>query len=91
MQIWVIIAGDFPVSEQVAAQELSLPMYPEMTDAHIEAVGQAVARHLRGVLSGQSCIFDGGIVKCLLPDPFLSSRAAPGAANRNPLKCVLHF
>ncbi len=35
-------AGDFPVSEQVAAQELSLPMYPEMTDAHIEAVGKAV-------------------------------------------------
>ena len=35
-------AGDFPVSEQVAAQELSLPMYPEMTDAHIEAVGNAV-------------------------------------------------
>ena len=34
-------AGDFPVSEQVAAQELSLPMYPEMTDAHIEAVGNA--------------------------------------------------
>ena len=37
-------SGDFPVSERVAAQELSLPMYPEMTDAHIEAVGQAVAR-----------------------------------------------
>jgi len=35
-------AGDFPVSEQIAAQELSLPMYPEMTDAHIEAVGNAV-------------------------------------------------
>jgi len=35
-------AGAFPVSERVAAQELSLPMYPEMTDAHIEAVGQAV-------------------------------------------------
>jgi dTDP-4-amino-4,6-dideoxygalactose transaminase len=35
--------GDFPVSERVAAQELSLPMYPEMTDAHIDAVGQAIA------------------------------------------------
>jgi dTDP-4-amino-4,6-dideoxygalactose transaminase len=36
-------AGAFPVSERVAAQELSLPMYPEMADAHIHAVGQAVA------------------------------------------------
>lgn len=36
-------AGDFPVSERVAAHELSLPMYPEMTDAHIEAVGKAVS------------------------------------------------
>ena len=42
MQILGHHAGDFPVSEQVAAQELSLPMYPEMTDAHIEAVGKAV-------------------------------------------------
>jgi dTDP-4-amino-4,6-dideoxygalactose transaminase len=36
-------AGDFPISERVAAQELSLPMYPEMLDAHIEAVGQVIA------------------------------------------------
>ena len=35
--------GDFPVSERIAAQELSMPMYPEMTNAHIEAVGQAVS------------------------------------------------
>lgn len=35
--------GDFPVSERIASQELSLPMYPEMTEAHIEAVGQAVS------------------------------------------------
>jgi dTDP-4-amino-4,6-dideoxygalactose transaminase len=37
-------AGDFPVSERIAAQELSLPMYPEMPEAHIDAVGEAVAR-----------------------------------------------
>ncbi len=36
-------AGSFPVSEGVASQELSLPMFPEMTNAQIEAVGQAVA------------------------------------------------
>jgi dTDP-4-amino-4,6-dideoxygalactose transaminase len=35
-------AGDFPISERVASRELSLPMYPEMTDAHIQAVGLAI-------------------------------------------------
>jgi dTDP-4-amino-4,6-dideoxygalactose transaminase len=37
-------AGDFPVSEGIAAQELSLPMYPELTDAHINAVAKAICR-----------------------------------------------
>lgn len=36
------VAGDFPVCERIAAQELSLPMFPELTDSQIEAVGQAV-------------------------------------------------
>jgi len=36
-------AGDFPISERIAAQELSLPMYPEMTEGHIKAVGQALS------------------------------------------------
>jgi dTDP-4-amino-4,6-dideoxygalactose transaminase len=31
-------AGDFPVAERVAAQTLSLPMYPELTTAQIEQV-----------------------------------------------------
>lgn len=35
-------AGQFPVSERVASQELSLPMFPEMTAVQIQAVGQAV-------------------------------------------------
>jgi dTDP-4-amino-4,6-dideoxygalactose transaminase len=35
-------AGDFPISEQIGAQELSLPMYPELTEAHISAVAEAV-------------------------------------------------
>jgi dTDP-4-amino-4,6-dideoxygalactose transaminase len=36
-------AGQFPVSENIASHELSLPMFPEMTDSQIQAVGEAVA------------------------------------------------
>jgi dTDP-4-amino-4,6-dideoxygalactose transaminase len=39
--------GDFPFSEQVATEELSLPMYPELADAQIEEVSGAV-RHSLG-------------------------------------------
>jgi dTDP-4-amino-4,6-dideoxygalactose transaminase len=39
----------FPVSEWVAAQCLSLPMYAEMTDEQIEAVAQALASALAGM------------------------------------------
>jgi dTDP-4-amino-4,6-dideoxygalactose transaminase len=34
--------GDFPNAEQVADEELSLPMYPELTDAQVEIIAQAV-------------------------------------------------
>jgi len=36
--------GDFPVSEQVAAEILSLPMFPELTDPQIDTIASAV-RH----------------------------------------------
>ena len=36
-------AGDFPVSERIASQELSLPMYPELSSSHIDAVVKAIA------------------------------------------------
>ena len=36
-------AGEFPVSEHIAAQELSLPMFPELTETQIREVGAAVA------------------------------------------------
>jgi dTDP-4-amino-4,6-dideoxygalactose transaminase len=35
-------AGDFPVSEKAARECLSLPIYPEMTDAQIERVAEAI-------------------------------------------------
>jgi len=37
-------AGDFPISERLAGTVLSLPMYPEMTNAQIETVASLVQR-----------------------------------------------
>ncbi|MBM3130851.1 MAG: DegT/DnrJ/EryC1/StrS family aminotransferase [Chloroflexi bacterium] len=34
--------GDFPNAEQAANEELSLPMYPELTDAHVGMIADAV-------------------------------------------------
>jgi dTDP-4-amino-4,6-dideoxygalactose transaminase len=36
-------AGSFPISEKVASEVVSLPMYPEMTAAHVERVAEVVA------------------------------------------------
>jgi dTDP-4-amino-4,6-dideoxygalactose transaminase len=42
--------GELPVSERIAAQELSLPMFPELTGAQIEEVVQAVTEFSAGQL-----------------------------------------
>jgi dTDP-4-amino-4,6-dideoxygalactose transaminase len=34
--------GDFPVSEEIASQVLSLPMFPEMTAEQVQQVAAAV-------------------------------------------------
>src|SRR5262245_22456906 len=33
--------GDFPVAEQAAAEVLSLPMFPELTDEQIESIARS--------------------------------------------------
>ncbi|MCO5062884.1 MAG: DegT/DnrJ/EryC1/StrS family aminotransferase [Rhizobiaceae bacterium] len=35
-------AGDFPVSEKAAAEVLSLPLFPEMTDEQVRTVAEAI-------------------------------------------------
>ena len=39
-------AGAFPVSEQLATEQLSLPIYPELSDGSVEAVAAAVLESL---------------------------------------------
>ncbi|NFV79717.1 DegT/DnrJ/EryC1/StrS family aminotransferase [Magnetospirillum aberrantis] len=41
-------AGDFPVSERIAAETLSLPMFPELEDGQVEEVCRAVIRAVDG-------------------------------------------
>jgi len=40
-------AGDFPVTERAAERMLSLPMYPELTDAQIDYVSDAVVEAVK--------------------------------------------
>ena len=44
-------SGDFPIAEQAAAEVLSLPMFPEMTDQQIESIASVFRA---GVLIGKS-------------------------------------
>jgi dTDP-4-amino-4,6-dideoxygalactose transaminase len=40
--------GDFPITEECARQVLSLPMYPELTQAQMEEVARAIKELLEG-------------------------------------------
>lgn len=40
-------AGDFPVSERIAAQEVSLPMFPELSHSQISQVSEALMEYQR--------------------------------------------
>jgi dTDP-4-amino-4,6-dideoxygalactose transaminase len=39
--------GDFPVTERLANEVVSLPMYPELTDTQVDTVADAVAEFMR--------------------------------------------
>jgi dTDP-4-amino-4,6-dideoxygalactose transaminase len=39
--------GEFPVSERIARETITLPLYPEMQDADVERVAEALRRVLR--------------------------------------------
>lgn len=41
--------GDFPVTEQLAREELSLPMFAELEDEQVAAVAEAVQESLRSI------------------------------------------
>jgi dTDP-4-amino-4,6-dideoxygalactose transaminase len=40
--------GDMPITEKVASEVLSLPMYPELTDEQLERVADAVRSFMKG-------------------------------------------
>lgn len=42
--------GDFPVSEALAREILSIPMYPELTDAEIETVSSTIQKFFHSVV-----------------------------------------
>jgi dTDP-4-amino-4,6-dideoxygalactose transaminase len=39
--------GDFPISERIASQEVSLPMFPELSRLQTDHVGEALMEHQR--------------------------------------------
>lgn len=41
-------AGDFPITEKAASECLSLPIYPELTDAQIQRVAEVIRQFFKG-------------------------------------------
>ena len=41
-------AGDYPLSEQAAAETLALPIYPELSETQLQYVVDSIIAHYRG-------------------------------------------
>ncbi len=48
--------GEFPVSEDVAARSIALPFFPQMTEAQVERVTEALTTVLRGPRSDRHAV-----------------------------------
>lgn len=48
LQPWIVTAGDLPRAERAAREVLALPIYPQLPDASVERVADAIARFYRG-------------------------------------------
>ncbi len=51
-------AGDLPMTERVAGEILSLPMYAELTDEEIEYIADSIKDFYTAKLSGRSAVSD---------------------------------
>lgn len=55
-------AGDLPVTERVAGEILSLPMYAELTDEEIEYIADSIKTFYAAKLSGRGAVSDRELV-----------------------------
>jgi dTDP-4-amino-4,6-dideoxygalactose transaminase len=53
-------AGDFPVSERVAPQILSLPMYPQLRAAQQQKVAEAITEFVESTLPANALVMNAG-------------------------------
>ena len=47
--------GEFPVAEEVAARSIALPFFPELSEAQVTRVAEALERVLAGRTGTRSC------------------------------------
>ena len=57
------MAGIFPVAEQIAAQTLSLPLFPELREDEIKYVSGAVNVNSSNILTSAATEYDQNTIK----------------------------